>query len=480
MTGFLGACSNQGAEELDTLMDRVEVSRATAVEADIKDLTVGGLDAALEAAVGAENKYNVTKLTLTGKINGADVVTLHKLKNLETLDVKGLSWNYAQDGSSHYEFSANVWGGNNNDSYLSNELYDGAIPSWLFAGFQSLKSIVLPDSGIERIDYMAFGGCMALESIQIPSSVTKLANESLARIGVKTLTIPSSVTEVEYDFCRYDEKLQAVFWETSANVPHCNDMDNVFLYVSNESPIVAPEWKNVIKNGVAESIEIKAKERWNEDLYSFGAPKAFTAKKITYTRNFDLWTGVEQAAGWETIVLPFVPTSITHESKGVIAPFNSGVADAKPFWLRSLTANGFVDVTAMEANVPYIISMPNNDNYFDEYRLNGWVTFTGENVEILETAAQPAAVQGPNFSLQPTYAPVEESNSIYSLNVRDGQGYNSGSVFMRGGGDVRAFEAYAVVGGRSVQKLIDLDCSSSNTRSADVPNKTGIPQIGDM
>jgi len=38
MTGFLGACSNNGADELETLVDRVEVSRATAVEADIKDL----------------------------------------------------------------------------------------------------------------------------------------------------------------------------------------------------------------------------------------------------------------------------------------------------------------------------------------------------------------------------------------------------------------------------------------------------------
>lgn len=479
LTGFLAACSNFAIEELDILVDRVEVSRATAVEANIKDLTEGGLDAALEAAVGADNKYKVTNLTLAGKINGVDVVTLHKLTNLESLDVKGLSWTWAEDGSSQYELDVNVWGGYNND-HVSACLYEGVITSWLFAGFQSLKSIVLPDSGIERIDYMAFGGCMALEFLQIPSSVTKLERESLARIGIKTLTIPATVKEVHYDFCRYDENLQAVFWESSADVPHCNDM-NALLYLSDENTIVIGGW-NVIRNGVAESITIKAKDPWNIDNYSFVAPKAFTAKKISYTRYFNNWTptGGNTASGWETIVLPFVPISITHESKGVIAPFNSGVADAKPFWLRSLTADGFVDVTALKANVPYIIAMPNNDAYFDEYRLNGWVTFAGENVEIPEAVSQPAAVQGPNFSLQPTYASVEQSNSIYSLNVRDGLGYNQGGYFMRGGGYVRAFEAYAVVGGRSVQKLIDLDCSSRNTRSADAPNKTGIPQIGDM
>ena len=118
LMGFLGACSNTEGE-LDTLVDRVEISRATAVEADIKDLTAGGLDVALEAAVGAENKYNVTKLTLTGKINGADVVTLHKLTNLETLDVKGLTWEYVDDGSSLYEISVKIWGGDNNYSQCS-------------------------------------------------------------------------------------------------------------------------------------------------------------------------------------------------------------------------------------------------------------------------------------------------------------------------------------------------------------------------
>ena len=38
MTGFLGACSNNEAEEFETLLDRVEISRATEIKADIKDL----------------------------------------------------------------------------------------------------------------------------------------------------------------------------------------------------------------------------------------------------------------------------------------------------------------------------------------------------------------------------------------------------------------------------------------------------------
>ena len=63
----------------------------------------------------------------------------------------------------------------------------------------------------------------------------------------------------------------------------------------------------------------------------------------------------------------------------------------------------------MEPHVPYIIAMPNHDRYFEEYRLNGWVTFEGENVEISSETLKPDAVSGSSFMLQPTYEPVKQS-----------------------------------------------------------------------
>lgn len=480
MTGFLGACSNNGADELETLVDRVEVSRATAVEAEIKDLTAGGLDAALEKALGADKKYSVTKLKLSGNFNAQDVVTLRRLTSLEDLDMASVTIvaDHENGEANIYEFQTYFWDQTQNVvEYLS----DNTIGNYMFAGFTSLKKVVLPNS-VTHIQFAALHTCTSLESVTLPAKLEYI-NGSDVFVGtqLEMITIPASLKEVsDYFIAGTNSKLKAVLWESNAKVPTCNDVENVFLYVSNSDIIVSASWKNVVVNGVAESIEIKAKNPWTEDWSSFVAPKAFTATKMSYTRYFNNWTGVEEAAGWETIVLPFVPTSITHESKGIIAPFNSGVEGAKSFWLRSLTADGFVDVTTMAANVPYIIAMPNTDRYFDDYRLNGWVTFSGENVNVPAEAAKPEAVSGPDFSLQPTYFPVEESNSIYSLNVRDGGGYNQGSAFIRGGGDVRAFEAYAVVGGRSTRSLIDLDCTSKNTRSAGAPNNSGIPQIGDM
>lgn len=478
MTVVLGACSNNEGE-LEALVGRVETSRATAVEAEIKGLTAGGLDAALEAAVGAGNKYNVTKLKISGNYNAQDHMTLRKLTSLEDLDMAGVTIVADEENqeANRYKFQTVLWG---NIQNINSVLADNVIGDYMFAGITSLKKFVLPSS-VKEIRAAALHTCSSLESVTLPSSLKIMREWIFVDSHLEAITIPASLEEVNENFIAGgNPELKVVFWESSIGVPACENVENVFLYVPNGDVIVSPIWKNVIRDGVAESIEIKAKDPWNEDKSSFVAPRAFTAKKISYTRYFNNSTGVEYSQGWETIVLPFVPTSITHESKGVIAPFNSGVEGAKPFWLRSLTADGFVDVTTMAANVPYIISMPNNNRYFDDYRLNGWVTFSGENVNVPAEVAKPEAVSGPDFSLQPTYEPVEQSNSIYSLNVREGGGYNVGSIFVRGGGYVRAFEAYAVVGGRSTRSLIDLDCTSKNTRSVGEPNNTGIPQIGDM
>lgn len=477
--GLLGACSNQGVEELENWVDEAETSRATVIEATISGLTAGGLDAALQTKLGAGNKYNVVKLKISGRFNAEDVETLHKLTSLEELDMADITFVREEDDeANYYEFQAVLW----DNDYLENireSLYENAIGTYMFAGMTSLKKVVMPNS-VKYIWHGAFMNCTSLETVVFPIDVEELSSQVFRNTNFETITIPSSLKVIEESFINDCSRLKAIFWESTAKVPGSNGHENVFLYVPNDDIIVSSTWKNVIANGVAESISIQAKDPWSDDdFYSFVAPRAFTAKKISYTRCFDNWTYIGEASGWETIVLPFVPTSITHETKGTIAPFNSGVSGAKPFWLRSLTTDGFVDVTTMEANVPYIIAMPNTNMYIEEYRLNGWVTFTGENVVISETVSQPKAVKGPEFSLQPTYEFLNESKYIYTLNVRDGFGYTNGSSFVRGGGDVRAFEAYAVLDGRSVSRVIDLDCSSSNTRSTSIPNHTGIPQIGD-
>ena len=373
-----------------------------------------------------------------------------------------------------------------------------SIGSEAFDGCESLTRVSL-NEGLESIGYCAFRG-VPITEISIPSTVTELAYGAFESTQIKEITIPETVTTVGGTLFNYCHSLAAIFWNSSADVPHSYDINpNCYVYLGNETIVSDSNWKNIITNidgeYVAESITLcEGGQRDNANM-SYSVPMKFTAKKISYERRFgdydwqdEYTTYPGECSGWQTIVLPFTPTKIEHETKGEIAPFNSGIEGAKPFWLRELTAEGFVDRTIMEPNKPYIIAMPNHGSYMDEYRLYGKIIFSAENVTLESTIDEttneekvyPASV-GPEYDLQPTYSYVKHGPLIYALNVTYRiNNHHYGSLFARSSSDVYAFEAYVKPGGRLARSAFGIDTSSSNTRSAKKKNTTGIPQIGDM
>lgn len=175
---------------------------------------------------------------------------------------------------------------------------------------------------------------------------------------------------------------------------------------------------------------------------NFYCPKAFSAQKITYTRNFAQKTEMGVCQGWETIVLPFNVTTMRHETNGNIAPFAKGEKGAKPFWLYELSpTGGFQRAANIQANVPYIISMPNSEYYADDYILGGNVTFSGNNVTVSATNAQ--SVKNESREFVPCYEFTEKNDGIYSLNVdTEYESYRPGSLFVENFLDINPFEAY--------------------------------------
>jgi hypothetical protein len=120
---------------------------------------------------------------------------------------------------------------------------------------------------------------------------------------------------------------------------------------------------------------------------------------------------------WRTIAIPFAPTSITHAEKGTLAPFDSGVKGAKNFWLRELTKDGFKDVTQIEANRPYLIAMPYSKEYIDDCNLNGYVTFSTENLIPKDVGyATPLSAEGTDYTMYATYSFYYWSTGRYALN----------------------------------------------------------------
>ena len=115
-----------------------------------------------------------------------------------------------------------------------------------------------------------------------------------------------------------------------------------------------------------------------------------------------------------------------------------------PFWLYGYDSSGFVEATSIEANRPYVISMPNNSRYAEEYKLNGKVTFSSVNAYVVTSDNLQPVICGDNM-FWPTYSTT--TSYVKALNVDNAYASNPGSLnpgstFIFGIREARPFEAY--------------------------------------
>lgn len=385
------------------------------------------------------------------------------------------------------------------------------IDEGCFYACEHLSDITLPER-LEIIGRSAFYGCTSLESINFPESLTKieayafqnsaLSGDLILSEGLETIdiyafadcenltsiTIPKSIKEI--GTCALGSyNLSAVFWNTSTSVPNMVTANynsehrnyNVLFYLADGATQVEdPDIRNIIVNGVADEIVLHSAAN-----STFRVPQEFRAIEVTYTRDFTFPTVPGQAAGWRSISLPFTVSQITGPVGQTLAPFNADVAGAKPFWLRRLTENGFENVTEIEANVPYIIAMPNNEAYGTEYNVNGTVTFSARDMQGIPFPATADAdlVQdiGPEFALNCNFGYFPSTTPIYVLNETPYGNYAyAGSVFARNTRDIMPFEAYVAntMITASAPACFPVDGSTPSTRSTKVLGP--VPSIDDM
>ena len=83
------------------------------------------------------------------------------------------------------------------------------------------------------------------------------------------------------------------------------------------------------------------------------------------------------------MTVPFEPTSITTTDGRVLVPF-AKISDFNtecPFWLYEADDVGeWKTTSAIRQGVPYLISMPNNEKYDEQYRIDGDVIFSTDEV----------------------------------------------------------------------------------------------------
>ena len=252
-----------------------------------------------------------------------------------------------------------------------------------------------------------------------------------------------NVVGIEDNALQSASELAAIVWEPEVAFTASVSNPNLLLYV--KSAGYAPSAvKNVVANGVASSITLMDAASGN----NFYCPQEFMAQRISYTHNYGMTSGIGEARGWETIALPFDVQKVTHSSKGEIQPFSKWQSgdNRRPFWLMELSGTGFVQADGIKANTPYIICMPNNSQYKDEFRLAGNVTFSAENVAV-KSSYELVSSSYTDRTLMPNFTEKAKGDGCYALNVinsleTNSGGMTEGSRFVLNSRRIHPFEAY--------------------------------------
>ncbi|MBD5268659.1 MAG: starch-binding protein [Bacteroides sp.] len=293
-------------------------------------------------------------------------------------------------------------------------------------------------------DFPAICTLGSLETIDMtdltvaPGTMTGVATDGLKKLRYAIL--PKEATSIvgAQALVSACPNICAVKWTAPMAVPanFSESFQNKNLLIYLDARAYAPaSMPNVIVAGQATDGIILT------DGYPFYCPEAFTANRAEITRDFSMTSGMGEAQGWETIALPFSADRFEHESAGSIAPFAAATGEDTPFWLYGLSSGGWEAASEIEANTPYIISMPNNEAYADRFNLNGKVRIYAENVEVPVTQNGESTYGSRHF--RTSMMPMEASTALYNLNDATlTGGYRPGSVFIPGLRDVRPLEAY--------------------------------------
>ncbi|MDP4277101.1 MAG: leucine-rich repeat protein [Bacteroidota bacterium] len=196
----------------------------------------------LSTLIDSNQKNQITKLTLTGNLNGDDIRYIREMAGCDVhgqpipgkLSVLELSGANIVSGGGYY-FYYNVY---------SRSYYTAAdtISQLMFFGCPGLTSIALPNS-VTAIVGSAFYNCTGLTSIAISSSAISIGSLAFQGCsGLTSITIPSSVTSIEnlaFDHCTRLTELNV----DSSNSQY-SSFDGVLFNKDRTSLILCPEGKS--------------------------------------------------------------------------------------------------------------------------------------------------------------------------------------------------------------------------------------------
>ncbi|MDE7421826.1 MAG: InlB B-repeat-containing protein, partial [Muribaculaceae bacterium] len=222
---------------------------------------------------------------------------------------------------------------------------------------------------------------------------------------------------------------------------------NALVYVDDLS-LAPSNAVNIVCDGFTNKLTL------NHD-YPFCVIDDFTAETAVFTKNFSKSTVIGQSRGWESLVLPFDVDLIMHNSDvpREIRPFDAIPKDdyeTPGFWLScpSDSGDGWERQSHIEALTPYVIAMPNNSEYIEEFNITGNVDFIGHNVLVSDNLHTRSLtdIDGKKRTFSGSFIPKYSSDYVFSM-TEENLGIIDNvevvrSVFSPEGNKVRPFECW--------------------------------------
>ena len=351
-------------------------------------------------------------------------------------------------------------------SGFNTAIFEGQVPniSNLAFSFTSsydfeIKNVALPAQYYQDYAALRYSGTTRL----FPSDGIVFAEAPTREQYLEKLASVDKAAQTSITFIcdNLDENLDEDVIKSAIN-PNC------LIYVPEGCAITGDNFVE-IGNG-----SVTCKSLSLTDGYAFTSPCTIDCQEVEYVHHPSVWANGK--SGWETLCLPFSPTSIRASESGYLSPIVLG--GNGNFWLRkyvgSSSTSVFFTSTAdgvMEANTPYLVAFPGKS--MGAGHLEGEaITFSTSNVTI-DGYASPEPIKKNAFAFKANYNGIPEAEQGYELNAEGSSFVQSATV------GTKPFQAYftndELAAGSSVKSLrIDFGTFNDETGIFEVEEGSGM------
>lgn len=194
----------------------------------------------LSKHITTAEKYKLTSLTVSGPINGTDVLFLREMAGrdvdgmstdgqLATLDLSDA--NIVAGGANYYKVKRGL------STKYYNNAEDDVVGFYMFANCGNLTSVKLPKTA-KKIELYAFNNCKALKECTLPDSLKEVGSYAFTSTALTEVNFPSTLDHLNDKSFNKCSNLKTIRF-TSSKVP---DFDNEpFADCPNIEKVFVPE-----------------------------------------------------------------------------------------------------------------------------------------------------------------------------------------------------------------------------------------------